>query len=324
VKITTPQFLFGPVPSRRLGRSLGVDLAPFKTCTYDCIYCQIGRTTHLTVEYHTDPPPQQILSELRHTLKQTKPDYITLSGSGEPTLYAPLAELIHGIRALTAVPVAVLTNGSLLSNRDVQDAVRLADLVAPSLDAGDAATFRNVNRPHPGISFESMVEGLVEFRSRYAGPLWLEIFLLRGVTALASEAAKIATLAARIRPDKVQINTVTRPPAESFAYPVPREHMVRLARCFTGGAEVIADYQAPVVEAPARAKPEDVLALLGRRPCTLQDVAAGLRLHPTQAAKLIEHLTAEGRIVERREQGRLYFLEPRHPTSLWPPTLETL
>lgn len=303
--------IFGPVPSRRLGRSLGVDLAPFKTCSYDCVYCQLGRTTTLTTSFHEHPLPEIIINELKQKLQQTKPDFVTLSGSGEPTLYAHLAKLMGDIKQITTVPLALLTNGSMLWDRNVQDAAIRADLVAPSLDAGDASLFQNINRPHPGISFELMLEGLIEFGRRFRGKLWLEIFLLRGVTALPSEARKISALSERINPDKIQLNTVTRPPAESFAYAVPSEQMKRLSGLFPQGAEVITDYAVSEAVEHSMLDSDDILNMLRRRPCTLADVASGLHLHPTQAAKALQDLLSSGKIIEQREQKKVFFQVPQ-------------
>ena len=179
-------YIFGPVPSRRLGRSLGVDLVPFKTCTYDCIYCQLGRTTNKTIQRKEWVPLDDVVTELETKLS-SQPDYITLSGSGEPTLYSRTGELIDRIKAVTNVPVAVLTNGSLLWNQEVRARLMNADLVVPSLDAGDEAMFRAVNRPHEDISFERMLQGLIDFRHEFQGKYWLEVFLLAGHNAIAAE-----------------------------------------------------------------------------------------------------------------------------------------
>ena len=183
--------IFGPVPSRRLGRSLGVDLVPFKTCTYNCIYCQLGRTTNRTLERHEWVPLDDVLGELETKLA-TQPDYITLSGSGEPTLYSRTGELIERIKSLTDVPVAVLTNGSLLWDADIRSQLMDADLVIPSLDAGDGAMFQAVNRPHEDISFEEMLSGLIEFCRQFRGQYWLEVMFLAGHNAIHDEAAKLA------------------------------------------------------------------------------------------------------------------------------------
>jgi len=298
--------VFGPVPSRRLGRSMGVDLVPFKTCSYDCIYCQLGRTTCKTVERKEWVPLDEIVAQVREKLS-TEPDYITLSGSGEPTLYSRLSELIVSLKGMTKTPVAVLTNGSLLWDRDVQDGLGGSDLVIPSLDAGNAPLFRHINRPHESISFERMVEGLVEFRSRFGGAYWLEVFLLGGMTAIPAEVDKIGKLVQRIQPDRVQLNTVTRPPVEDFALPVSRKDMERFARMLGDRAEVIADFRGVHRESEFAAKREDVLDLLRRRPCTVEDIAAGLGMHANEAIKYVTELVERGAIVDETRDYRTYY-----------------
>jgi wyosine [tRNA(Phe)-imidazoG37] synthetase (radical SAM superfamily) len=298
--------VFGPVPSRRLGRSLGVDLIPFKTCTYDCIYCQLGRTTQKTLDREEWVPLDEVLGEVQASLS-SRPDYITLSGSGEPTLYSRLGELIAGIKRMTEVPVAVLTNGSLLSDPEVRAGVAEADLVIPSLDAGDARIFRHVNRPHEDLDFDTMIEGLVALGREHPGSIWLEVFLLAGVTAISAEVETIAGIVRRIGPERVQLNTATRPPAESFAFPVPQDQMERLAVAFGDHAEVIADYRGTHQQGEFAAHREDVLELLRRRPCTVGDISEGLGLHRNEVVKYVEELTGEGTIVAEDSGGKVYY-----------------
>jgi len=286
-----------------------VDLVPFKTCSYDCVYCQLGRTTCKTVERKEWVPLDDVTAQVRDKLC-TAPDYITLSGSGEPTLYSRLSELIASIKAMTETPIAVLTNGSLLWDRDVQDGLAEADLVIPSLDAGDSSLFRHINRPHDSISFDRMLEGLAEFRSRFSGAYWLEVFLLGGMTATPAEVDKISRLVERIRPDRVQLNTVTRPPAEDSALPVSKEDMQRFAARLGARAEVIADFRGVHREAEFTAKREDVLHLLRRRPCTADDLAAGLGMHANEAAKHVAELLERGAIVAETMQYRTYYKVP--------------
>jgi wyosine [tRNA(Phe)-imidazoG37] synthetase (radical SAM superfamily) len=300
--------LYGPVPSRRLGRSLGVDLVPFKTCTYDCIYCQLGRTTNLTIERQEYVPLEEVLSELERKLETgPAPDFITVSGSGEPTLHSGLAALIRGIKRRTDHPVAVLTNGSLLWDPEVQKSLLGADLVIPSLDAGDEATFQRVNRPHPAISFERMLAGLEEFRRRFPRPVWLEVLLLKELTSTPAQVEKISRLVGRISPDRVQLNTATRPPSEDYATAASLEELKRAARAFEGRAEVIADRYATQPDEYRRAHREDILNLLMRRPCTLEDVAAGLGLHPNQVAKHLDELVREHVLVCERDGERVFY-----------------
>lgn len=312
-----PSCVFGPVPSRRLGRSLGVDPVPFKTCTYDCIYCQLGRTTRQTIERKEWVPLGDLLGQLGERL-DSGPDYVTLSGSGEPTLYSRLGELVEGIRRLTSKPIAVLTNGSLLGRGEVMESLRRVDLVVPSLDVGDARLFQLVNRPHPAIEFEAMVDGLVRFRETYPGSLWLEVLLVGGITDTVAEVEKIAALARKIRPDRVQLNTVTRPPCEHLALPVPIAALERLARLFGQRGEVITERASHRFEADAEIRFTELLDLVARRPCTVQDIANGLGIHPAEAAKQTEELERNGRI-ERVVHGRdLYFRTRSSPPAQGP------
>ena len=255
------EYIFGPVPSRRLGRSLGVDLVPFKTCSYDCIYCQLGRTTNKTTQRKEWVPIDIVIDQLKEKLG-SKPDYITLSGSGEPTLFSQLEDLISRIKNITDIPVAVLTNGSLLWLPEVRNALKFADLVVPSLDAGSKQIFQYVNRPNSDITFSKMLDGLVKFRDEYNGKYWLEVFLLAGVTTPEMEINRLKTCINSIHPDKVQVNTVTRPPAEDFAMRVPEKRLETITKELYNKAEVIADYSNVHKQHDFSVRRKDVLALL--------------------------------------------------------------
>jgi wyosine [tRNA(Phe)-imidazoG37] synthetase (radical SAM superfamily) len=311
------QYLYGPVPSRRLGRSLGVDLVPYKTCTYDCIYCQLGKTTHKTTARQDYVPAAGVLSELAEKLAAgVACDYITLAGSGEPTLHASLEELICKIREMTDIPVAVITNGSLLYLPEVREALMRADLVVPSLDAGDAALFEYVNRPHPDVVFERMIEGLVTFGKRYPGRLWMEVLLVSGVTGMASEVKKIAAWIEKIPAERIQLNTVNRPSYEDFACAVDPKQMKKLAGFFAGAVE-IPENATPAVgasETTSDTSDADICNLLARRPCTLEGVALGLSLHPHDAAKRLERLITGKAVTAKRNGGKIYYT-PAERTS---------
>ena len=300
------EYIFGPVPSRRLGRSLGVDLVPFKTCTYDCIYCQLGRTTNKTMQRKEWVPIDSIIEQLKEKLS-SKPDYITLSGSGEPTLFSRIDELIFRIKNITDIPVAVLTNGSLLWLPEVRSALKSADMVIPSLDAGSSQIFQYVNRPHTDITFSKMLQGLVEFRKDYSGQYWLEVFLLAGVTTPEMEIKRLETCINAIQPDKVQVNTVTRPPAEGFAEPVPKKQLEMITKKLYEKAEVIADYRGIHKEEDFSIRREDVMTLLKRRPCSIEDIAAGLGLHRNEVVKYIEELSFERKIEAKPQNQRLFY-----------------
>lgn len=307
--IELAEYVFGPVPSRRLGRSLGVDLVPFKTCTYDCIYCQLGRTTQKTVTLQEFFPVTDVLAAVRNRLSTApKPVYITLSGSGEPTLYSRIEEVIVGIKQLTNIPLAVLTNGSLFWQSEVRRALLQADLVIPSLDAGDADLFAYVNRPHPSLSFRQVTEGLIAFGKEYRGVMCLEVVLLAGVTAIESEVRKLAQWIEQINPDNVQLNTVTRPPAEDFALPVTPEQKSRLAGYIGGHVEVISPCRDMSSDGSFQARCDEVLAMLKCRPCTLEDLVAGLGIHHNDALKYVQELLAAGKIGVKKQGGIAYYV----------------
>ncbi|MBW1895645.1 MAG: radical SAM protein, partial [Deltaproteobacteria bacterium] len=201
-------FVYGPVPSRRLGRSLGVDLVPHKVCSYDCIYCQLGSTKQTTIERKPYLPANEILDQVREKLKKgIDADYITLAGSGEPTLNTEIGLLIHEIKQLTETPVAVLTNGSLLGNSQVRESLMEADVVLPSLDAHDEEGFQTINRPHSEIRLEAVLEGLSTFGKEYPGQIWLEVFILDGINATPTDATQFKQLVESVKPQKVHINT---------------------------------------------------------------------------------------------------------------------
>jgi wyosine [tRNA(Phe)-imidazoG37] synthetase (radical SAM superfamily) len=317
------RYVFGPVPSRRLGRSLGIDLVPFKTCTYDCIYCQLGRTTLRTVERKEYVPIDDVMDELKRKLSEKQPlDYLTLSGSGEPTLFSKLEELVLRIKGMTQIPLAVLTNGSLFWQEDIRRSLAGVDLVIPSLDVGDADLFRLVNRPHSEITFERMVDGLIQFRRGFSKPIWLEVLLLDGVTAFASEVAKIVKIATVINPDRVQVNTAVRPPSEEFAHPVSREELIRFAAAFGDKGEAVGGFQATGSHTPNPATFSNILALLERRPCTLPDISGGLGIHPNEALKYLDCLMNDGTITGLIK-GRSFFYRLKPGDREKPLTPET-
>ena len=210
-------FVFGPVPSRRLGLSLGIDLIPAKTCSYDCLYCQVGRTTEKIVTPEAFVPVQIVMAELKKRLEKVRPDTITLSGSGEPTLYAPMANLISSIREATDIRIAILTNGSLFWKEEVRAGVLDAHVIAPTLSTVFEETYRAIHRPHEDIQLGMIIEGLKKLRSEFKGLIFLEVVLLNGFNDSDREIEGLKRVIEGIAPDKVQLNTVVRPPADSRA-----------------------------------------------------------------------------------------------------------
>jgi wyosine [tRNA(Phe)-imidazoG37] synthetase (radical SAM superfamily) len=311
------RYVFGPVPSRRLGRSLGVDLVPLKTCSYDCIYCQLGRTTCKTVERKEWVPLDAVVAEVRRKLA-ARPDYITLSGSGEPTLFSRVDELIDRIKAITDIPVAVLTNGSLLWQEEVRRQVARADLVIPSLDAGGEQLFHLVNRPHDEISFRQMLAGLIAFRRTFRRQYWLEVFVLSAYTVFDEELSALRRCIELIEPDRVQLNTVTRPPAEPYAIGLSPQRMAEIASRFDPPAEVIAEYRAGRDAAESSGGCDEILDLLRRRPCTTADIADGLGMHRNEVLKCLDRLVSQELVASERVENALYYRAARGSETFAP------
>lgn len=304
------KFVFGPVPSRRLGRSLGVDIVPRKVCTLDCVYCQVGRTTDLTVQRGDFVPVEVVLAEVAAAIARgPRPDYVTISGSGEPTLNVRLGEIIAGVRKITDVPVAIITNGTLLGEAEVRHDCATADLVAPSLDAGDEATYQRINRPTRGLTLAALVDGLAAFRKEFAGQYWLEVFIVAGVNDSPEQVAKMRALIERINPDRVQVNTATRPTADADVGMVTTARLAEIAQELGPKAEVIADFKASAASGASAAelRDEDVLALLARHPATAEEIAAALGTTLEQAGRVVAALEAAGRITHNHRGGKIYF-----------------
>jgi wyosine [tRNA(Phe)-imidazoG37] synthetase (radical SAM superfamily) len=309
VEIVVPHHVYGPVPSRRLGRSLGIDLVPFKTCSYDCIYCQLGRTTRKTIARREYVPLDAVVEQVARSLRDgAAPDFIGIAGSGEPTLHSGIGDLIARIKALT--PVAVLTNGSLLWMPEVCAALARADVVMPSLDAGRPRTFERVNRPHPDITFERMVDGLLSFAQGFGGEIWLEVFVLDGITDRREEIVPVAEIARSLRRARVQLNTVSRPPAEDEAQAVSAESLERLRGFFGSGCEIIAEAARSGRRArdAGAAAEEEIDTLLARRPCTVEGIATGLGLAPNDVVKRLDALVRKGTVLAVR-RGEAVFYE---------------
>jgi len=300
------EYVFGPVPSRRLGHSLGIDLVPFKTCTLNCIYCQLGRTNHTTDQRAEYVAVADVLRDLKSALEKTPdPDYVTLSGSGEPTLHSRIGAVIEGIRAITTLPIAVLTNGTLFSDEKVRSECNLADVVLPSLDAGDEQTFKIVNRPAAGLTFQGLLKGLTAFRRGFKGQIWLEVFLVGGVTDNSAAVGKIARAAASICPDRIHLNTAVRPTAEGFVQPDSVTDLKRYADFFDPRAEFA--FPLSSKSSGIGILDEHLLDILKRRPCTLESMAKILNLPPVEIIKYVDEMESRGLLVISRRGENIFF-----------------
>lgn len=300
--------VYGPVPSRRLGFSLGVDIVPFKTCSFNCVYCQLGPSRKTRVRRGEFVPVAEVVSQVREALKIKGPiDSITFSGSGEPTLHSGLGRMIRGIKKFTDIPVTVLTNGSLLSNMAVRRGLLAADRVVPSLDAASPDVFRAVNRPRPSIRLSRLLRGLADFRREYKGLLWLEVMLVKGLNDSPAHLAALKKAVARIRPDKVQLNTVVRPPAEKEVKPLSARALERICRGLGPGCEVAAAFRGRAPRRSGSADLERVRATIGRRPVTADDLERSLGLRRKILEVILVRLLGSGRIRSVRHGGKEFF-----------------
>jgi len=303
------QYLYGPVPSRRLGRSLGIDLVPHKICTYDCIYCQIGKTTDKTLVRKEYVPAGEILEEVRRFLKEeiSAIDHLSLSGSGEPTLNSRIGSIIEEIKAITSIPVAVITNGSLLYEEEVRQDLLQADIVLPSLDAVSREVFNKVNRPLSGFSIDKVIEGLVEFRKVYKGQIWLEILFCKGINDSEEELLKMEKAIERIQPDLIHLNTVVRPPSEKWVVPLDQKEMERIKTFFGERASIISEFDRHPSSILERDIKEEILKILRRRPLSLSDLSKGMGIPRNELDRYLEPLTREGKIQTRIFDDSIYY-----------------
>ncbi len=271
-------------------------MTPFKTCTLDCVFCQLGRTTNKTLDRHEYAPVWHVEFELDAWIKEGgKADYITFSGSGEPTLHTRFGEVLQFARERTAIPTALLTNGALFWRPEVREAAKRADLVKLSLSAWGQESFDRINRPHPDLKFARIVDGYRVFRSEFQGRIWIEVFLIWGMNSAPGDVEKIAALAETIGPDEIHLNTAVRPPAEKSALAMPRKEMEALRGLFRPTAKVIAEFT-PNNSADIVANEGTILAMLKRRPCTAQQIAEASGMHLNEVSKYVGKLSRTGRI----------------------------
>ncbi len=302
-------YVYGPVLSRRLGLSLGVDPVPLKTCNLNCIYCQLGPTPSRKGTSPAFPPLSTILDELREALESAgHVDYVTVSGSGEPTLYAGIGPLIRGIKAMTRVPVAVITNGILLVSGDVVHALCQCDVVLPSLDAAEGRAFNRIARPPRGLAVRGVIAGLAAFRRQFRGQLWLEVMLIRGLNDTPEQLNHLKAAIDTIKPDRIHLNTAVRPPATEWALPVATARMAEIASYLGPCCEVIADHPREVPGLEGLVMTDKIVGAVKRRPMTLYDLAESLGAMPAQVAPCVARLVVEGAVWSKLYQGRLYYL----------------
>lgn len=299
------KYVFGPVPSRRLGQSLGIDTIPLKTCNWNCVYCQLGRTLPVTNERRKYVPAEEILLEAEQALRSHATgqiDWVTFVGSGEPTLHSRIGELIRRVKELTPLPVAVITNGSLLYLPEVREELSAADAILPTLDAGNAMLYRKINRPHADISYERLVDGLIAFREEYRGRLWVEVMLVSGLNDTHQALEEIAGVLKRVKPDAVHINLPTRPPAETWVRPPDDEGLMRAISILGRIAEVVHPAEGGFDLGGNENIVDAVVGIVTRHPMRQEELERTLNAwSPGQVKEVLEALENSGRIqvVER-------------------------
>ena len=288
------KYVYGPVPSKRLGQSLGIDTIPLKTCNWNCVYCQLGRTVPLTNKRREYYPRQEILEEISEALRSHKTgdiDWITFVGSGEPTLHASIGWLIRQVKEeISNIPVAVITNGSLLYLPKVRQELLAADAVLPSLDAGTAKLYRQINRPHGKISFKRHVEGLASFKNEFEGKLWIEVMLVRGLNDTEEALRNIAAALQRIKPDEVHINSPTRPPVETWVQPADADGFTRANSIFGEHAKVVSSVEGIFQVEESESIVGAIIEIIKRHPISEDDLLRTLDNYPPE--KVSETLAA--------------------------------
>jgi wyosine [tRNA(Phe)-imidazoG37] synthetase (radical SAM superfamily) len=270
------------------------------------VFCQLGRTGRKTLERKIYFPTAEIITEIDDWLKSDgHADYMTRSGSGEPTLHSDFGQVLDYLRN-QSIPSALLTNGSLLHLTEVRKAAALASVVKVSLCAWNQASFEWVNRPHWQLDFNIIFGGLQQFRKEYKGQLWLEVFLLSGINAMHRDVEKIAALSRELKPDRIHLNTITRPPAEDFAMAVAIPQLENLSKLFDPPAMIAVKINITQSKT-VKANQSKVMAMLKRRPCTLKQIEAVFDLHINELAKILGQLLKQKKIcVDLRDQEVYY------------------
>ncbi len=303
--------IFGPVPSRRLGISLGIDPIPFKTCTYNCVYCECGATTNLTTDRKEYIPGKDIIAELKDYLdRNPKLDYLTFSGSGEPTLNIGIGKIINFLKEnYPQYKIAILTNGSLLYQKEVRDEIIKADLIMPSLDAVSGTIFKQINRAHRGLEIQTIISGLIEFRKIFKGKVWLEVFIAPGINDTEEELKLLRDTIIRIDPDHVQINSLDRPGTESWVKPINNISLKKVISYFKGlPVEIIANFESREKIASFDYNIEErIIATIRRRPCTAEDLSETLGIHINETNKYLQSLLERKKVESQNLERGIFF-----------------
>ena len=305
------KYLFGPVPSRRLGMSLGVDLVPHKVCSLDCVYCECGVTTHLTVERKEYIPYEKVIAELKLYFKNSlDPDYITFSSSGEPTLNSRIGEVLNFIKKKKpGIPIAVLTNGTLFYKKQVRAELLKADLVLPSLDAALIKSFQKINRPNSELNIENYIQGLEDFRKEFSGKIWLEKLIITGYNDNQEDLKRLKGAYLKISPDRIQLNTLDRPGAIPNIRSATLEELQKIADVWKPlNVEIIASsLQRKKIASYRQDTESTILETIFRRPCTVEDLSKILGIHINELNKYLDVLEGDHKIETNRQDRGVFY-----------------
>lgn len=310
---STMKYVFGPVSSKRLGQSLGVDLLPPKSCTWNCVYCQLGRTRKAVTEREEFFPREEILEEIRDALTGNKNlDWITFVGSGETMLYKGIGWLIGEVKKLTAIPVAVITNGSLLYLPEVREELLMADAVLPSLNAGSEALHEQIDRPAAGLTFQRHVDGLAAFRREYTGKLWIEVMLLGGINDSDEALSELAAVLKGIKPDMVHLVLPTRPAPEQEVHLPSEERIERAITILSEAAVVVHPLKGSMDLRSAPDLLQAITAIISRHPVQQRELQKAIAdCYPGEGAKaagVMDGMLASGRFSLVEHGGEPYWV----------------
>jgi wyosine [tRNA(Phe)-imidazoG37] synthetase (radical SAM superfamily) len=305
------RYIYGPVPSRRLGRSLGIDPIPSKTCNFQCIYCQLGRTTYFTNERQNYYPKDEIIAEIEEAVKlnENKFDYVTFVGSGEPTLYKDLKDLIQFVKDVLNKPICVITNGSLMYQKEVSDALMLSDVVLPSLDAGDELSFKRINRPHPALNYKDIIQGLIDFKKKFKGKFWIEIMLMKGINDSKEALSKIKNQLDLINPDRIDINVPIRPPTEKWVQ-IPNKNVISLLNAIFGDYNNINFPEIGKFGISSFDFEIELINIIERHPMRQEQIFEtfiSIDLNRDDIKQRLNNLKLEGKIQKRRYNNQIYW-----------------
>ncbi len=291
--------------------SLGVDLVPNKVCSLDCVYCEVGKTTKLTTERREYIKSEKIKAELTNYFQNNPdPDFVTFSGYGEPTLHIHIGEILQFIKHIKPdIPVAVLTNGTLLSDKQVRKSLFLADIVLPSLDAATENIFQKINRPSGDLKIENYLKGLIDFRTEFKGKIWLEVFILPGYNDDEHELGELKNVILKLNPDSVQLNTLDRPGTVADVRGATRAELQRVKDLWhLDNVEIIAaSPDRKKMQAYRKDTETAIIETISRRPCTLGDLHQILGLHINEINKYLDVLEVDNKIESISQERGIFY-----------------